>query len=175
MNPAPPTNRLYFRELLPSDDENMFALDSDPDVHTYLWDPAVTDIEDCRKTIERVRKQYLDTGIGRVAVVLKENNEFIGWAGLKKESNINGKHTFYDIGYRLLQKHWGNGYATEATLAYIDYGFHVLKLEKINAFAYTTNGASRRVLEKCGLRYIENFVFDGIEAAWYEIKNPAAV
>jgi ribosomal-protein-alanine N-acetyltransferase len=61
MKIALPTKRLYFRELLPEDDQNMFTLDSDPEVHTYLWDETVTDIEQCRKTIEYVRSQYGNT------------------------------------------------------------------------------------------------------------------
>jgi [ribosomal protein S5]-alanine N-acetyltransferase len=174
MKVAPPTERLYFRELLPEDDINMFNLDSDPEVHTYLWDKTVTDIEQSRKVIEWVRYQYETRGIGRVAVILKETNEFIGWAGLKLEmDHINGREGgFYDIGYRLMKKHWGKGYATEANRAWIDFGFNQMNLDIINAFAFTTNGASRRVLEKSGMRHMENFLFEGIEAAWYEINNP---
>ena len=175
MQIAPPTDRLCFRELLPSDDVFMFEMDSDPEVHTYLWDKYIIDIAESRKVIEWVRYQYETRGIGRVAVILKETGEFIGWAGLKLEKdNINGNENgFYDIGYRLMKKHWGRGYATEANRAWIDFGFEVLKLDKINAFAFTTNKASRRVLEKSGMKHIENFVFEGVEAAWYEIKNPA--
>lgn len=174
MQIAPPTERLYFREILPTDDQKFFEMDSDPEVHTYLWDKYITDIEASRKVIAWVRHQYEARGIGRVAVILKETDEFIGWAGLKLEKdNINGREGgFYDIGYRLMKKHWGKGYASEANKAWIDFGFKVLNLEKINAFAYTTNGASRRVLEKSGMKHIENFVFEGIEAAWYEIENP---
>lgn len=175
MQIAPPTERLYFREILPTDDESFFEMDSDPEVHTYLWDKCITDIERSRKVIEWVRYQYEARGMGRVAVILKETDEFIGWAGLKLEMGlINGREGgFYDIGYRLMQKHWGKGYASEANKAWIDFGFNVLNLEKINAFAYTTNGASRRILEKSGMKHIENFVFEGIAAAWYEIENPS--
>jgi ribosomal-protein-alanine N-acetyltransferase len=175
MKIALPTKRLYFRELLPEDDQNMFTLDSDLEVHTYLWDETVTDIEQCRKTIEYVRSQYGTRGIGRVAVLLKDTDEFIGWAGLKLElDHINGRENgFYDIGYRLMKKHWGKGYASEANKAWIDFGFNHMNLKEINAFAFTTNGASRRVLEKTGMKHVEDFKFEGIEAAWYEIKNPA--
>lgn len=98
MKLALPTERLYFRELMPEDDVNMFTLDSDPEVHTYLWDKTVTDIEQCRKTIEYVRSQYETRGIGRVAVIIKDTDEFIGWAGLKLElTHVNGRENgFYD-------------------------------------------------------------------------------
>lgn len=170
---APATQRLYFRELLPADDKFMFELDSDSEVHTYLWDETVNAIGESRKVIERVREQYSVNGIGRVAVILKDTDEFIGWAGLKLErTHVNGHDEFYDIGYRLMKKYWGKGYASEANMAYIDFGFNALKLEKICAYAYTSNGASRRILEKSGMKHVNDFMHEGIEAAWYEMKNP---
>jgi hypothetical protein len=59
---------------------------------------------------------------------------FIGWAGLKKENNVNDDKSFIDLGYRLLSKYWGQGYATEACQGLVAYGFKVLKLEKIYAY-----------------------------------------
>ena len=47
-----------------------------------------------------------------------------------------------------------------------------MKLQKINAFADVPNSASRRVLEKAGLRFIETFDYEGDEEAWYELVNP---
>ncbi len=166
------SERLYYRELLPTDDEAMFAMDSNPEVHTYLYDPVIHDIEQSRKVIDYVRQQYKDVGLGRMAVILKETNEFIGWAGLKLESNVNGYDKFYDIGYRLMPQHWGKGYATEATHFFLDYAFTTIKVKKVNAYAFQDNGASVRVLEKCGLRRMENFVQDGVETIWFEIDNP---
>lgn len=166
------SQRLYYRELEASDADGMFALDSDPEVHRYLYDAVIHDVEQSKEVIEYVRQQYKDVGLGRMAVILKETNEFIGWAGLKLESNVNGYDKFYDIGYRLMPQHWGKGYATEATHFFLDYAFTTLKAEKVNAYAFQDNGASVRVLEKCGLQRIENFMQDGIETIWFEINNP---
>ena len=166
------SERLLYRELQHSDDEVMFALDSDPEVHRYLGNNPLTDIEQSREYIKNIRKQYKDNGIGRMAVILKETNEFIGWAGLKLEHNVNGHDAFYDVGYRLMQKYWGNGYATEAAKFFVKYGFNKLKLEKINACAMVEHIASRRALEKSGLKYIEDFDYGGGEiCAWYEINS----
>ncbi|NDI98284.1 GNAT family N-acetyltransferase [Flavobacterium sp. LaA7.5] len=167
------SERLCYRELDASDDEAMFALDSDPEVHTYLGNNPLTDIEQSRAHIKNIRQQYQDNGIGRMAVILKVTNEFIGWAGLKLESNVNGHDKFYDVGYRFMKKYWGNGYATEAALFFVNYGFNELKLEKINACAMVGHIASRRALEKSGLKFIEDFDYgDGEICAWYEINNP---
>ena len=83
------SQRLYYREILPTDDEAMFALDSDPEVHRFLGNNPVTDIQQSRDYIKNIRQQYPDNGIGRMAVFIKETDEFIGWAGLKLEHNVN--------------------------------------------------------------------------------------
>lgn len=109
--------------------------------------------------------------MGRMAVILKETGEFIGWAELKRERNVNGHEVFYDLGYRFLKKYWGKGYATEAAKTFVAYSFNVLNLEKINAYADMPNIASRSVLEKAGLKYIDTFNHDGTEEAWYELNH----
>jgi len=166
------TERLLLRELLPTDDVGMFELDSNPQVHIYLGNKPVTSIEQVREAIANIRQQYLENGIGRWAVILKETNEFIGWSGLKLEKNVNGYQTFYDLGYRFIQKHWGKGYAYETAKAFVDFGFNNMKLEKINAYADFDNLASRRVLEKVGMHFVNAFDDEGTQEAWYEIKNP---
>lgn len=166
------TKRLLLRELFPSDDLKMFELDSNPEVHRYVGKKPVTDIEQVRAIINNIRQQYIDNGVGRWAVILKETNEFIGWAGLKLEKDVNGHEKFYDLGYRFIQEHWGKGYATEAAEAFLHYGFNRLELETINAWADSGNQGSRNVLEKLGFQYVNTFEHDGEEEVWYEIKKP---
>lgn len=165
------TDRLLIRELQPSDDEGMFALDSDPEVFRYLGTTPLTSIEQSRSVITMVRQQYLDNGIGRWATIEKESGLFIGWSGLKLENKVNGHSTFYDIGYRLRRQFWGKGYATEATLAWMNFAFNEMKIPTINAYADNENLASRRVLEKCGLVHTESFYDDGVLCCWFEAKN----
>lgn len=68
--------------------------------------PAPATVEDSAEGIARVRQQYIDTGVGRWAVVEKESGLFIGWAGLKVEANVNGHASFYDLGYRFIPEFW---------------------------------------------------------------------
>jgi RimJ/RimL family protein N-acetyltransferase len=106
-------------------------------------------------------------------VVLKESNELIGWAGLKYNSEIvNNKVNFYDIGYRLNEKFWGKGYATEASFAWLDYGFKEMKIQVIAAAAHSANNASNRILQKIGMKQIEQYLEDEVTWNWYELKNP---
>lgn len=166
------TERLVLRELLPTDDAGMFELDSNPEVHIYLGNNPVKSIEESREMIATIRQQYLENGIGRWAVILKDTGEFIGWSGLKLEKNVNGHETFYDLGYRLIQKHWGKGYAFETAKAFVDFGFNEMNLSVINAYADFDNLNSRKVLEKVGMQFVNSFELDGTEEVWYELNNP---
>lgn len=166
------TERLLLRELLPTDDAGMFELDSNPEVHIYLGNNPVKSIEESREAIANIRQQYLENGIGRWAVILKDTGEFIGWSGLKLEKNVNGHDTFYDLGYRFIQKHWRKGYAFETAKAFVDFGFNEMNLAIINAYADFDNLGSRKVLEKVGMQFVNSFEYEGTEEVWYEIKNP---
>ncbi|OYQ46332.1 hypothetical protein CHU92_01530 [Flavobacterium cyanobacteriorum] len=166
------TGRMYFRPLTPEDDINLFSLDSLAEVHTYLGNNPVKDINEARQFLNNVLEQYKKNGIGRMAAIHKQTGAFMGWAGLKVEHNVNGHEQFFDLGYRFLPSFWGSGYATEAAKAFVEYGFTVLKLEKINAYADAGHYASRRVLEKAGLNYVETFEFEGVDEVWYELLNP---
>jgi [ribosomal protein S5]-alanine N-acetyltransferase len=167
------TPRLLLRELLPSDDTGMFELDANPEVHTYVGKNPITTIEQARDIISFIRQQYIDNGIGRLAVVDKETNAFMGWAGLKLyKTEANGHSNFYELGYRFIQKYWGKGYATEAAKAMIDYGFNAMGIKEIYAITDIDNTASRHVLEKCGMTYLEDFELDREVCAWFKISKP---
>ncbi len=166
------TARLLLRPLEIQDVDGLFALDSNPNVHTYLGKNPVTSKDEIVKVISAIQKQYKENGIGRWAAIDKATNEFLGWAGLKLERNVNGRETFYDLGYRFREEFWGKGYATEAGKAWIAHGFEKMRLPEINAFVAAGNAASRHVLEKCGLVHTENFEYDGEPECWYGILNP---
>lgn len=173
MNLILETERLILREMLPSDAEALFEMDSNPNVHKYLWNKPLTSIDGVYQYIEMVKNQYLENNIGRFVVVLKKTNELIGWAGLKYNTEmINNKIHFYDIGYRLNEKFWGKGYASEASFAWLDYGFNVIKIKVMEAAAHTDNIASNRILQKIGLKMTEQYMENGVSWNWYELKNP---
>lgn len=166
------TERLLLGEILPSDAEGMFELDADEEVHRYVSDAVVKSVEESAAIIAMIRMQYRDNGIGRWAVIDKSTQNFLGWAGLKLDKSTVNNHTnFYDLGYRLLRKYWGNGIATEAAHASLLYGFEVLGLSHIYAEADSNHKASRKVLEKAGLRYIETFDDDGYAVDWFAITK----
>jgi [ribosomal protein S5]-alanine N-acetyltransferase len=172
MNLILETERLILRELQLSDADAFFAMDSNPNVHRFLWQKPVEKIEETMHTIEFVHKQYQDNGIGRFAIVLKDTNEFLGWAGLKYNTEtVNNKINFYDIGYRLDEKYWGKGYASEASFKWLYYAFETLKIESIFAGAHAENIASNKILQKIGMERIEQYLDSEVLWNWYQINN----
>lgn len=166
------TERLILRELIPGDAPGIFALDSDAEVQRYVGNKPLTHIDQATAVIDFIRKQYEEHGIGRWAMIDKSTQEFLGWTGLKLiRTEINHHQHFYDMGYRLIRKHWGKGYATESALASVRYGFDVLQLSEIFAMADSGNLASQHVLEKAGMTYVNDFMYEGDPHRWYEIRK----
>ncbi|MCU0423620.1 MAG: GNAT family N-acetyltransferase [Bacteroidia bacterium] len=166
------TDRFILREILPSDVDGLFELDSDPEVHRYLGNKPVTKREQIVEVISFIRKQYHDNGIGRWAIISKTTNDFIGWAGLKFVTDLtNNKQNYYDLGYRIKRKYWGQGIATEAAVLSLHYAFNILTLEEVYAAASTENIASNKILKKIGMNLIETFYYDIVECNWYKIHK----
>lgn len=168
------TERLILRDMLATDDEGMFALDSDPEVHRYVGNKPVQTIEESRRVIEIIRSQYDTNGIGRWAVIEKNTGLFIGWAGLKLMKEMtNGHINYLDLGYRFIRQHWGKGYAKEAAKASAAYAWNELHAKDLFGMAEEHNIASRKVLESVGLVYREMFDWNDKPHAWYSMQRPA--
>lgn len=164
--------RLILREILQSDIEGMFVLDSDPEVHKYLGNKPVEKIEQISDVIDFIRQQYIDHGIGRWAIIDKKSNDFIGWAGLKFVIELTNKHrNYYDLGYRLVRKYWGQGIATESAIASLEYAFEHLNVNEVYSIADSKNDGSNKILRKVGLKFIEKFDLEGTEHNWYKITK----
>ena len=169
------TERLILRPLELSDAEAMFAMDNNPEVHKYLWQNPTQTVEETIKIIEHVRGQYEKNNIGRFATILKETGEFIGWTGIKYiDDHIeNGNTNFFDYGYRLNENFWGKGYATEATKLWLDYGLNQMNIDKMNAYTHSENGASNHILQKAGMKFMEDYPDkEGVIWKWWLMENP---
>jgi RimJ/RimL family protein N-acetyltransferase len=166
------TERLIIREMLLTDVDEMYELHSDPEVHRFLGNKTVTSKEQVIDLINFVRKQYVDYGVGRWAITDKKTNDFIGWTGLEYVTELTNNHkNYYDLGYRLIKKYWGQGIATETAYASLHYAFDKLNADEVFARADSKNIGSSRVLEKVGLRFIETFDHDGVKHNWYKIDK----
>ncbi|HKG06089.1 MAG TPA: GNAT family N-acetyltransferase [Pedobacter sp.] len=166
------TDRIILREIVLEDAADMFEMDSDPEVQKYLGKAPIKTIAEAVENIQFIRQQYIDYGIGRWVIVDKATNEFVGWSGMKYRTDLVNGHTgFYDVGYRLIRRFWGKGYATESAKASIRYAFGTLNLEAVYALAHFENTASRKALLKSGLKITGHVNHEGIACDWFELKK----
>lgn len=159
------TERLILRELNRNDVPEMLLLHSNPQVQKYTGEDVITTTEGIHDKIKEKVTEYRKYGYGRWATILKEGNQFVGWAGLSYLPEFDE----IDLGYRFLPQYWGIGIATEVCSAILSYGFDTLKLQKIIAIAMKENKASIRIMEKTGMQFdkIAPFEEGGEEAVWY--------
>lgn len=165
------TKRYIIRDIEESDAEGMFDMDSNHNVHKFLGNKPISKLEEAEDMIKVIRAQYKQFGMGRWAIEDKETKEFIGWTGFKREEMLRPDRVYIDLGYRLREKFWGKGIATETASACLNYGFKILKYDAIFACADLDHKASNRILQKIGLLYIEDFNFEGTNLQWYGMEK----
>ncbi|VEG90907.1 GNAT family N-acetyltransferase [Legionella spiritensis] len=145
------TDRLILRTWEEGDLEAMAVIDQDPEVRRYL--PGQGSPEETRAAIQRFNRHFHEKGYSLYAVELKETREMIGFLGLMTPSFEAHFTPATEIGWRLSAKHWNRGYATEGAKAVLHYAFTGLGFADIVSFTVVDNKASRRVMEKIGLRH----------------------
>ena len=170
MQRLPETERLYLRELVPSDADMIFRLNSDPDVMRYMPEHAraAVSADSSRQFVESFIRYYAEKpGLGLWPTVLKAGGRCIGWTCLKDLADTDE----VEIGYRYFPQFWGQGFCTEISSALLEYGFRQLGLPRIVAISHPDNRASRRVLEKLGLRYERDAHYYGIDVVYYALDR----
>lgn len=149
------TERLGIRNWLPSDIEPFSEMGQDVEVMKYF--PELRSKEDSRNFIARMQNHFEAYGFCYFAMDVLETGEFIGFTGILNQ-NYESKFTpCVDIGWRLKKSAWGNGFATEAAKACLDFAFSKLNLNEIYSFATITNKGSEAVMKKIGMNYIDTF------------------
>jgi RimJ/RimL family protein N-acetyltransferase len=142
------TDRLVLRRFTEADVDNLVELDGDPAVMRYLTGGRPTP----REVIENeVLPRLMRDGSGRWAAVEKVTGEFLGWFALDTPDGGSGDEV--ELGYRLRASAWGKGYGTEGSRALVRKAFAELGARRVYARTMAVNVASRRVMEKAGLRY----------------------
>lgn len=143
--------RLILDELTVGRDEIfVFELLNEPGFLDNIGDRGVTDLEAAAGYIEKgPGASYAANGFGLWRATLKATGEPIGMSGLVKRDGLDDP----DIGYAILERHWGRGYAQEAGAAVLEYARNILNIRKIVAVTSLDNAASAAVLEKIGLTF----------------------
>ncbi|MDT0345109.1 GNAT family N-acetyltransferase [Streptomyces litchfieldiae] len=153
------TARLRLRRFTGDDAAALATLHGDPQVMRHIDDGrpvACTVVE--RETLPALLREYdqLPSGFGCFAAEERATDAFVGWFSLRPAAS-RGLAGGTELGYRLVPAAWGHGYATEGARALIRHGFEGLDVERIVATTMTVNVASRRVMEKAGLRLVRTF------------------
>lgn len=150
------TERLLLRRFTEDDLDHLVELDADPDVMRFVTGGVVTPRETVETEILPAYLEYYERfdGLGYWAVVEQGTGAFVGWLEFRPVADAPG---VVELGYRLRASAWGKGYATECARALIDLGFSDLGVERVVAYTMVVHEASRRVLEKAGLRYVRTF------------------
>ena len=146
-SPTLHTARLLLRPFAEADTDAIFALQSNPRVLRYWHVPPWHQRAQAERFIAGCRQmEHQGTG-ARLAIERSADDMFIGWCHL---SQWNPVYRSARIGYCLDDAAWGNGFATEAAGAVLQWAFDTLDLNRVQSEADTRNTASARVLEKLG-------------------------
>src|SRR4030095_15550539 len=151
------TERLVLRRFTDADLDLLVELDGDPEVMRYITAGRPTSREESRDEVLPAFLRYYQRfpGYGFWAAVEKATGQFLGWFHLRPPEGAGPDEP--ELGYRLRRSAWGKGYATEGSRALIRKGFAELRVRRVVASTMAVNVASRRVMEKAGLRYVRTF------------------
>jgi len=127
------------------------AINRDPRVMEFLGDPLTRQQSDA--LVDRIEAGFEKRGYGFWAVEVDGVTPFIGLVGLSVPSFDAPFMPAVEIGWRLDSAYWGNGYATEAACAALDYAFDALALGEVVSFTTQGNVRSRRVMERIGMTH----------------------
>jgi RimJ/RimL family protein N-acetyltransferase len=151
------TERISLRRFTAADADDLFLLDSDPDVMRFINGGRPTPREEIQGDLLPCFLGYYERfeGYGFWAAVERATGEFLGWFHFRPPANAGPGEV--ELGYRLRRSAWGKGYGTEVSRALIRKGFAELGVERVVAFTMAVNLASRRVMEKAGLALVRVF------------------
>jgi RimJ/RimL family protein N-acetyltransferase len=110
----------------------------------------------------------MEYGFGLYAVVHKQNQELIGYCGFFIQSIEQQKEV--EIGYRLAQKYWGQGLATEAAKAVVEYGHQRFNFQRFVCLIEIENSRSIRVANKLGMTLEKKIIYHGLDVAMYSLN-----
>ena len=157
------TERLVIRPLEERDADAWIEMLGDPEVRRFLPDFPPPKRDSVPDAIERRNRLERERGHTMWAVATKMDDRFIGQCGLVP---VEGEGPEIEIAYHYRPDSWGHGYATEAAVAVLSYGFDRVQLNRIIAVVMPDNVGSSRVLEKAGMRFeglATYYGFDGVK------------
>ncbi|NBM19256.1 GNAT family N-acetyltransferase [Streptomyces sp. GC420] len=145
------TPRLLLRRWHEDDLAVMADINADPQVMRWIGDGSVHDPEETARAVERWEEEWDDEGFGLFAVELLGSGELAGLAGLSVPAFLPEVLPAVEIGWRLAPQFWGQGYASEAAHATLEFALQDRGLERVVSIAHVSNEASFNVMRKLGM------------------------
>jgi RimJ/RimL family protein N-acetyltransferase len=153
------SERLIFRQHQADDLDAFCAMEMDPEVRRYVGGYPRSR-EDAERKFPYGQLQEVSGRLGVWATVLKSNGQYIGRCGLYPHINSPGEVVAGEasLSFYIARAYWGQGLASEAALAFVEFGWKQLRLSRIVTTVQVGNGASVRILEKLGFALISTDV-----------------
>ncbi|QES46730.1 GNAT family N-acetyltransferase [Streptomyces venezuelae] len=145
------TPRLLLRPWQEDDLLPMAEINADPAVMQWIGDGSVLDLEQTSDALERWEEEWDDEGFGLFAVELLGSGELIGFTGLSVPHFLPEVLPAVEAGWRLGRQFWGQGYASEAAQAVLEWGLQDRGLEHVISISRVGNKASENVAHKLGM------------------------
>jgi len=147
------TKRLILRPPKISDWKDLVEAINDKDIAAFLATvPHPYKKKDALEFINKVKKDWKKKKPTTIqfSIILKSTNKLIGGSGI---GSIDRFSKIAVSGSWIARKYWRKGYITEAKIAFNDFTFNKLKLQKISSKVYADNKASNSMVKKFGYKY----------------------
>ncbi len=164
------TDRLILRDWRAEDWPRFWGATNTPAVMRWLGGVCAADKR--RAAQERLLGYAQEYGHTFWAVERREDGEILGFCGLKRSNQAGGPMGMMEIGWRLREDAWGNGYAREAASASLDLAFGRFAAEEVIAMTVRGNRASWRLMERLGMRRRADLDF---ESADFDPDDPLII
>jgi RimJ/RimL family protein N-acetyltransferase len=162
------SDRLITRFLTSDDIRNWSDFFADKESVEFFPDPGTTSgYGRSQQWIEKQLKRYADNRYGLQALIDKQTGEFIGQCGLLAQ-DVDGIPEV-EVGYHILKKFRGKGYAPEAARLFIEYAFKNNLTDSVISIIHVDNRKSQRVAEKNGLTQEKETSWSGLQVYIYRI------
>ncbi len=143
------TPRLLLRRWAPSDLAPFAALNADREVIGHIRAPMTT--SESNAFAHRIEQRFAADGFGLWALEVRETGDFVGFAGLARQTFEAPFNRSIEVGWRLARPSWGHGYATEGGGAALDFAFDVLELDEVVSITTARNVRSQAVMRRLGM------------------------
>jgi [ribosomal protein S5]-alanine N-acetyltransferase len=163
------TPRFVIRNFSPEEESTYLTLFDDEQVVLHL--PKRTKHENRQLFRDSLRDYANGSFLGRWGLFNNGNKEFIGVCLLRPYFDEAGR---VELGYVLKQKFWGKGIAGEMAQIMVAYAFTHSEAQAIVAVTTLENIGSQKVLEKAGLKRMDNVIRDGEELAFFKLERNSA-